>query len=161
MAIGMGILGPYLWTVKNYYLKVALTRRKFGSSDLMIDYHMMAGVVLSILYGMKLADNKFDKEELLSATMPGLCFFAGNFFQVKAFETGPGGPTISLVDMQVAFQILISYAIRDKALKQLQVIGVGTSVLAAILITLWSPVCNWLARSCSRDQQFIQERTQL
>ena len=161
MAFGMGILGPYLWTVKNYYLRVALTMRKFGSSDLMIDYHMMAGTVLSILYAVKLVDNKFDKDELLSATLPGLCFLAGNFCQVKAFETGPGGLIVSLVDMQVAFQILISYAIRDKVLTQLQVIGIAVSALAALMITVWSPVCNWLARTCSRDQQLSQETNQL
>ena len=37
LALGMGILGPYLWTVKNYYLKVALRQRLFSCTDLMID----------------------------------------------------------------------------------------------------------------------------
>ena len=66
---------------------------------------MIVGAVLTTIYAVKLSKDNyaFNYDELLNTTIAGLWFFAGNFFQVRAFESGPGGPIIALVSTQVTF----------------------------------------------------------
>mmetsp|Transcript_626 Transcript_626/g.1009 ORF Transcript_626/g.1009 Transcript_626/m.1009 type:complete len:221 (-) Transcript_626:333-995(-) len=79
LALAMGVIGPYLWTVKNYYIKIALTMRRFRSIDLIIDQYLIVGSILTVLYLAKLTEHEFNQAELLKGSLTGLCFFISAF----------------------------------------------------------------------------------
>lgn len=62
----MGVLGPFIWTIKAYYLKIVLTSRSsLTIIDLAIDQYLITSTVLSILCIVYHAHRDIPQEELL------------------------------------------------------------------------------------------------
>ena len=162
-ALALGVLGPYMWTCKYYYLKIALELRCFHTEDLAVDQYLITSGALSCVFLANHAENTYDGTHLFLSSVTALFFFLGTLCSMKAFENGQGGPILALVSSQVLISVLLHHALfSSKGLSGVQLTGLACGLVATVIITMWDLIHDFLVRSChSKKDDDLDEEPEL
>lgn len=84
------------WTLQCYWYKKLISTNRFNATDLAIDQGLFSYSIGFCFFLSYLSMHEFDRSLFLQASAVGLLHVSGNILELMSFETGPGGPIVSL-----------------------------------------------------------------
>ena len=99
-AVVLGIVSPFFWTTKAYFLRLTIRQRWFAPWDIGIDHLIFQALMQTLIYVAYLSSHEFLWNEFLEGQIVGVCFMLGAFFTAMAYRSGPGGPITALIMTQ-------------------------------------------------------------